>query len=274
VLHFYKDKRKVEPLTIVFIVFVFLLIGSVSYLSYYFYKGKKNADAQEDVNKKIDEIIKDDTKKKGDDLYADIRGQYPEIVGRLKIPYDDQILPVMQHPNDKNDDPYWLQRDANGTVNRNGGGTIFLDYRSQLQKDPNNNSTNLILYGHHMEKLGTMFGKLHEYKKKNFWEKYPIIEFQTMYENDSTNDYTKYEIFVAFDEKVYDENEKTQFEYYNFINAKSEDEFNNAMKYIKGKQFYDTGITPQYGDKLLTLSTCDENAGPDGRFVVMARKKK
>ena len=34
---------------------------------------------------------------------------------------------------------------------------------------------------------------------------------------------------------------------------------------------YDTGVTAKYGDKLITLSTCD-NSEQDGRFVVVAKK--
>ena len=34
---------------------------------------------------------------------------------------------------------------------------------------------------------------------------------------------------------------------------------------------YDTGITPKYGDELLTLSTCDYQEN-NGRFVIVARK--
>ena len=35
--------------------------------------------------------------------------------------------------------------------------------------------------------------------------------------------------------------------------------------------FYDTGVTAEYGDQLLTLSTCDYQE-TDGRFVVVAKK--
>ena len=37
------------------------------------------------------------------------------------------------------------------------------------------------------------------------------------------------------------------------------------------RQLYDTGVTAEYGDQLLTLSTC-EYTYPNGRFVVVAKK--
>lgn len=36
-------------------------------------------------------------------------------------------------------------------------------------------------------------------------------------------------------------------------------------------ELYDTGVTAEYGDQLLTLSTC-EYTYPNGRFVVVAKK--
>ena len=45
------------------------------------------------------------------------------------------------------------------------------------------------------------------------------------------------------------------------------DEFINK---VKKYSFYDVGITPQYGDKIITLSTCDNDRGNDYRFVVFA----
>lgn len=37
------------------------------------------------------------------------------------------------------------------------------------------------------------------------------------------------------------------------------------------RQLYDTGITAEYGDELITLSTC-EYTYENGRFVVVAKK--
>ena len=42
----------------------------------------------------------------------------------------------------------------------------------------------------------------------------------------------------------------------------------NAVNYKDG---YDTGVTPQPGDQLLTLSTCSYHTG-EGRFVVVCRR--
>ena len=59
------------------------------------------------------------------------------------------------------------------------------------------------------------------------------------------------------------------FPYHQFSDAANEEEFNKFISTVKSLAFYDTGITPQYGDKLLTLSTCEYTLD-NGRFVVCA----
>ena len=95
-------------------------------------------------------------------------------------------------------------------------------------------STNFIVYGHHM-KSGRMFGKLDLYEDQEYCE---IV-----------------------------------FKYYQFIDANSEQEFDSYMEEMASMSLYDTGVTAQYGDQLLTLSTCDYQE-KDGRFVVVAKKIK
>ncbi len=43
------------------------------------------------------------------------------------------------------------------------------------------------------------------------------------------------------------------------------------MDEMAAMSLYSTGVTAQYGDQLLTLSTCDYEE-KDGRFVVVAKK--
>jgi sortase B len=43
------------------------------------------------------------------------------------------------------------------------------------------------------------------------------------------------------------------------------------MEEMAAMSLYDTGVTASYGDKLLTLSTCDY-LEVNGRFVVVAKK--
>ena len=71
--------------------------------------------------------------------------------------------------------------------------------------------------------------------------------------------------------RVYYKSETNVFRYYNFINANDEAEYNEFVEKAKSSSIYDTGITANYGDDLITLITCSYHVD-DGRFVVIGRK--
>ena len=82
----------------------------------------------------------------------------------------------------------------------------------------------------------------------------------------------KNQIFVIFVTYylIY-KSEQNVFRYYYFVNANNEQEYNDFVNNAKKVSLYDTGVTAQYGDQLLTLSTC-EYSQEDGRFVVVCKK--
>lgn len=187
------------------------------------------------------------------DEYKNLLNKYENLIGWLKIDDTNIDYPVMQ----TNDNEYYLDHNLDGKYDKNG--TIFMD----KECDVINGSTNLILYGHHM-KSGKMFGSLNKYSDKNYYEKHKYIQFDTIYEK------ATYEVMYVFRSKVYSE-EDVVFKYYQFIDANGEKEFQSNMNEMAAMSLYSTGVTAQYGDKLLTLSTCDYEE-KDGRFVVVARK--
>ena len=79
-----------------------------------------------------------------------------------------------------------------------------------------------------------------------------------------------YEVMYVFRSKIYEESEIV-FKYYQFTDAVSETEFEYNMMQVEDMSLYDTGVSAEYGDELLTLSTCDYYTS-DGRFVVVAKK--
>ena len=185
--------------------------------------------------------------------YELIHQKNQKLIGWVKI--DNTIIdyPVMQTVNNE----YYLDHNFNQEEARNG--CIFMDYQCDVIKG----CDNIILYGHHM-KSGKMFGTLNKYSKQSYYEEHPTIQFDTIYEKGT------YQVMYVFRSKVYSEEEVT-FKYYQFINAASAMEFDSAMNEMAALSLYDTGVTAAYGDKLLTLSTCDYQE-KKGRFVVVAKK--
>ena len=63
---------------------------------------------------------------------------------------------------------------------------------------------------------------------------------------------------------------ETDFAYHTFVNGDMES-FSEYVAKCKELSLYDTGVSASYGDKLITLSTC-EHTIDSGRFVVVAKR--
>lgn len=184
--------------------------------------------------------------------YELIYNKNKRLIGWIKI---DNVIdyPVMQTGNNE----YYLNHNFNQEEDANG--CIFMDYQCDVVEG----CDNIILYGHHM-RSGKMFGSLSKYSQESYFEEHPTIQFDTIYEKGT------YQVMYVFRSKVYSEEDVT-FKYYQFINATSSKEFDSYMNEMEKLSLYDTGITAHYGDRLLTLSTCDYQE-KSGRFVVVAKK--
>lgn len=176
----------------------------------------------------------------------------PHIVGWLSIPGTKVNYPVMQTP----DDPeYYLKR--NFDKKSSGRGCLF----AQADADVFAPSDNVTVYGHHM-KDGSMFGSLDKFKKKAFFAEHPYIYFDTLEENHT------YQILAVFKTTV---SQGEGFHYHNFVDAADAEEFDAFVSKCKKLAYYDTGVEATYGDKLITLSTC-EYSQENGRLVVVAKR--
>ena len=76
---------------------------------------------------------------------------------------------------------------------------------------------------------------------------------------------------AAFNSRVYYQDETNVFRCYYFVNAENKSEYDEFVENCKKASLYETGVTAEYGEQLLTLSTC-EYSQDDGRFAVVARK--
>ena len=175
----------------------------------------------------------------------------PDCVAWITIEGTVIDYPVMYRPSQKN---YYLHRDFNG--NHASAGALFIAENC----DPDD-SDNVIIYGHHMNS-GKMFAALNKYKKQSFYEEHKRIVYETLHGSET------YEVMFAFTTPVYTGHD---FEYYAFSKASSAEEFDAFISACRKRALYYTGVTARYGDKLLTLSTC-EYSQKNGRMVVVARR--
>ena len=186
--------------------------------------------------------------------YAAFFEEYPDIVAWLHIPDTNISYPVMWTPGDET---YYLYRNYDGTDNLNG--SLLLDTDSSL--DPL--TTNLIIHGHNM-RSGAMFGNLTDYEDESYYEQHKEM---LLYTDDCER---KYEVIAVFRSQVFRKSD-TVFKYYKFFQANTEEEFNDFYESIKRMSVYDTGVTAEFGDHFITLSTCVSHV-ENGRFVVVAKE--
>ena len=184
------------------------------------------------------------------DVYKDVYEKNNDFIGWLKIDGTKIDYPVMYTP-DKRD--YYLRRGFDGEYSYYG--TPYVSERCDVKT-----SQNVIIYGHNMNN-GTMFYDLEKYSSKDFYKNHKYITFDTL------DGFGKYEIVAVFKTVVYSESE---FKYFRFADG-TEQEFNEYVKTCKDLSFYDTGVEVKYGDRLITLSTC-EYSQKHGRLAVVAKK--
>lgn len=177
-----------------------------------------------------------------------------DMAAWLQIPDTDIDYPVMWTPDDEE---YYLRRGFDGSRNKNG--CLILDTDSCLEPL----TTNLIIHGHNM-KSGAMFGTLTDYEKESFYQEHKTI---TLYTEECQRNY---EVIAVFRSQVYKKSDQV-FKFYKFFQADTAEEFDDFYQNIKTLSLYDTGVTAEFGDHFITLSTCSYHV-ENGRFVVVAKE--
>lgn len=190
-----------------------------------------------------------DNEQNADNKYAELYAQNSDFISWLRIDGTGIDYPVMQS---KDDPGFYLKHNFSKEYSRFG-----IPY---MQANCGLSSDNIIIYGHNI-KSKSMFNELTKYKDKDFYTTHKYITLDTLDEQRT------YEVIAAFKTVADLDN---GFQYYDFVNANTEEEFDAFVAKCKALSFYDTGATAEYGDKLLTLSTC-EYSQKNGRLAVVAK---
>ena len=215
----------------------------------------------------------------------EIKKEYPEIqerfiplleinkdmVGWLTVGDESFIdYPVLQGE----DNGTYLYKNFRGEESRSG--SLFLDYRNVVS--PDNQSANLVIYGHNMES-GEYFGKLIYYfnyaysqtdhNDISFYKKYPTLKFSSPYKTST------YKIFGGMLVNTL-QSAGEVFNYHNVHNFANKAEFDDyCAKVLDRSTFINPDVDLRYGDNLITLSTCAMGSDygiTDLRWVIFARE--
>ena len=183
--------------------------------------------------------------------YADLYAENHDMVGWLTISDTPIDYPVMQTPETPD---FYLKRGFDKKYSAYG--MIYMDEDCDLDAG----CPNFVLYGHHM-KNGSMFAALEKYTSEEFYREHPEILFDTLEE---TGRYQVAAVFKMPGAQITEAFAGT-------LLAATEEDYNAFIAYAKENSLYDTGVTPQWPEQLLTLGTC-EYTYEDGRLFVVGRK--
>ena len=235
------------------ILLIVLLVGVATIVAIPFLKElweeRKQDNKQVKIEKQIDEVIKNN--KEQENRVKKLFKKNKDVVGFIEIPGTTISYPVMQT---KDNPDYYLNHDINKDYSSYG--TPYLSAYCDLKT-----SDQLIVYGHNMG-YDKMFGVLMNYRDESYLDAHPSIIFETKKEK------SEYEIFAVMSVNKYD------FAYWSFVMAKNENEYDEYIEKVIYYTLRKCTTKPNYGDKILALSTCDNRRGHDYRFVVLGKKTK
>lgn len=259
---------------IVFLLAILTLLGATAVIIWFYFIRTDN------LNKELEEIqnirkpsssdvisinmniTNDDgtTQQKEVSMLEEYAGYYetnPDTVGYIEM-YPWIGFPVVQ----TDDNEFYLKHNFYQQVTENG--TIFADYEVPITAE--SGPANTIIYGHNLI-TRNMFEPLSYFRKQgiNFLKENYLISFDTLYKK---NQYLVFAVFLTNTTENYGE----VFRYQNHVTFNSKSEFDGFVAECLDRSYYYTGIDLEYGDELLTLSTCDFSFLTDMRLVVVARK--
>lgn len=175
---------------------------------------------------------------------SDLLSINSECFGWISIAGTNINYPVMHTPSNPQK---YLNRNFYGEYSYSG--TPFLDARCSAD------STNLIIYGHHMNN-GTMFADLCNYTDYSYFTEHPTVVLET---KDGAFVYSVFSVMKV----------KSDDDWYKFLTTDLDKTYEKWVSYAKIKSLYNTEITPVCGQQILTLSTCYGDNQND-RILVLA----
>lgn len=220
----------------------------------------------------LDAVVSNNMKAQGEypaGILEELKQAYSinnDLVGWLSIPGTELDTAVVQG----GDNNYYLKKDFyNKTTYETSSdnyGNIYLDYRCLSD----GLSKNMVIHGHTTGRSDGVpkqsFRSLYDFRNMNHFIENPIIKYSTL-----TQEYT-YKICAVFLSTTQGKDDNGYF--FNYIYPDmSESNMVGYIEQVNQRKLYDTGVSLEPTDKVITLSTCiyDYGKSVDTRLVVVAR---
>lgn len=194
------------------------------------------------------------------DRFKAMHDENPDMYGWITLPNSRVDYPVMRDPASSSDQWFYLKR--NFQKQEDIYGVPFIDARSAEDSDI------YLIYGHETDN-GTQFHDFLQYQNEEFFKENPYFLY-----SDLEHTY-QYEIVAFLRSPIYAPSDNV-FKIYNYFGTKDKEDFDYYIKNVKAMQFYETGVTPQYGDHLISIMTCmtPYEADDADKFFIVARRGK
>lgn len=191
--------------------------------------------------------------------YQSLVQENNHLAAWLIIEGSEMDYPVLYTPEEPE---HYLRRAFDGSYALSG--SLFIGASSAPD------GSNIIIYGHNM-KDGSMFGSLDYYADEDYAREHSKIIYDLI-RPDGSYERLTFDVMAAFYSRIYTVDEENVFRYYYSTDLSDPDAFQYYIEEAMSASLYDLGVTAEYGDRLLTLSTCSYHT-EDGRFVVVAREE-
>lgn len=204
-----------------------------------------------------DKVVTQESKILTSHLTWDELATYNEdICGWITIPNTNIDYPVVQS-SDEDSSNYYLTHNLDGSDDKNG--CLFADYRTQVEKSPQN----IVINGHNMKSTGLMFRDLVNYNDLAFYKDNPVFTFNTKLCDG------QWKIFALIKTNN-NKDHGIRFDYFQ-SDFETELDFLNFVYQLELRSIYSYPVTVNENDQILILSTCTYEMN-DMRLLVVARK--
>lgn len=177
--------------------------------------------------------------------FAALTSMCPGAVAWITVDGLDAIdYPVMQ----ASDNDYYLSVDATGAASVDGA--VFLDYRNASIT----NDLHAIVYAHNMAD-GSMFGTLSSFLDQDF-----LASTGGMFTVHTQEGVFRYQVFAV---DIVDPADAAYT-----VGYTDKDVFGAFVEQLKSSSIYDTGVSVNGNDQVITLSTCSSS----NRLIVSAKR--
>ena len=195
--------------------------------------------------------------------YLEMTGQEPdEEIARAQEEVSGECAAILnvggeiiEYVTQTRDNDFYLTHNAYGGDDVNGA--AFFDARCSFFPQDDQ----IIIHGHNM-KGGAVFGRLNNYRDVGYLQNHPLITLKTLKGTDYYVPYAITDVNVDPEAGNY---------FLEVVWKFDPESFADYTGYLKEKSYYSIPVDVEFGDRLLTLSTCSY-VYSDSRLVICARK--